>query len=52
MMQAKYNRRMDFEFSVEAKMELRMWPGWLYLLSVNTESYVRPFDIFRARKPK
>jgi hypothetical protein len=52
LMQAKYNLRMDFEFSVEAKMELRMWRGWLYLLSVNTELYARPFDTFRARKPK
>jgi hypothetical protein len=51
-MQAKYNLRIDFEFSVEAKMELRMWRGWLYLQSVNTELYARPFDTFRTRRPK
>ncbi len=42
----------QFVFSEEAKAEVRMWRAWLYLLSVDTKSYARPFYTFRAREPE
>jgi hypothetical protein len=29
-----------------------MWRGWLYLLSVDSKSYARPFHTFRPRRPE
>jgi hypothetical protein len=51
MMKEKHGLRMDFKFSKEAIMELRMWRGWLYLLSVDPGTYSRPFVTFREREP-
>jgi hypothetical protein len=51
MMKEFYGLRRDFKFSEEAIMELRMWRGWLYLLSVDPGTYSRPFVTFRDREP-
>jgi hypothetical protein len=51
MMKERHGLRKDFEFSMEAKTEIRMWRGWLYLLSVDTDAHARPFKTFRARDP-
>jgi hypothetical protein len=51
MMQENYGLRRDIEFSTEAKTEIRMWRGWLYLLSVDTDAHARPFETFRTRDP-
>jgi hypothetical protein len=46
-----YKLRRPFKFSEEAKMEIRMWRAWMYLLSVDPDSYARPFLTFRPRSP-
>jgi hypothetical protein len=51
LMKECYGLRRDFPFSEEAKTEIRMWRGWMYLLSVDTDSYARPFVTFRPRPP-
>jgi hypothetical protein len=51
LMQDSYGLRRPIEFSEEAKTEIRMWRAWLYLLSVDTDSYARPFCTFRKREP-
>jgi hypothetical protein len=52
LIQESWGLHMSFPFSEEAKMEVRMWRAWLYLLSVDTKSYSRPFYTFRAREPE
>jgi hypothetical protein len=51
LMQESWGLRRSFEFSEEAKTEVRMWRGWFYLLSVDTAAYARPFATFRGRDP-
>jgi hypothetical protein len=52
LIQSSWGLRKSFPFSEEAKTEIRMWRAWLYLLSVDTKSYARPFHTFRPRDPE
>jgi hypothetical protein len=52
MMQQAWGLRRKIPFTEEVKTEIRMWRGWLYLLSVDSKSYARPFHTFRPRRPE
>jgi hypothetical protein len=52
LIKVSYGLHRNFPFSEEAKTEVRMWRAWLYLLSVDTKSYSRPFHTFREREPE